>query len=396
VDAICGYNDRLFNILNIEKSKDAAMRELEETLFGDKLQHAELIANVSFGHELMKIEDACDKEYSELELGHESTAGQLREIMQEYEEVYARVSVAEVDGAMLQSQLQDAKTRENHMKTIIENYNTKLDTLKANEQAAASRTKALNEQCDETREKHSKEFANRPANQAERKNGDEIIELVKKAQDLRSEHAKIMHDLHEIESKEIKQYEAEANRKLAEFEEKLRAQFSKEEMKRIAKHNTHKQELEAERERLEQKTKAEMEAREKNLRNKIKKLTLQRSKMSVSIETMRQQVVDFLAEKNVQSTQMKHLEAMAIERSKTLEKIAKEHKSLENELTSTQSISDAAAKNCKMVAQKYRSVIKQNEKMAKEITKFNALVTQGEEELEFSPPNKRIRSTKLA
>jgi hypothetical protein len=50
----------------------------------------------------------------------------------------------------------------------------------------------------------------------------------------------------------------------------------------------------------------------------------------------------------------------------------------------------------KKVHHKYTTVIKQNEKMAEEINKFSSLVHKGEEELDFSPPTKRIRQDKLA
>mmetsp|Transcript_34079 Transcript_34079/g.43961 ORF Transcript_34079/g.43961 Transcript_34079/m.43961 type:complete len:421 (+) Transcript_34079:42-1304(+) len=395
VDAISTYNDRLSNILKDEKSKDALMREMEEVLFADKLKHAELIADVSFGHDLMSIEDECDKLYSECEEKHEMLGGQLREVIQNYEEAHARVTIAEVEGSLLQSQLNEVKTRENHYLQIIDNYKSKHESLLASEKNASSRATTLAKQSDEARLKHSKEYDKRPANQLDRKNGDDIVTLVKKAQDLRSAHATIMKNLHEIETKEIREFESEANARLFSQEEKLKKQFNSEEMKRIAKHDTHKQELEREQERLEEKIKADMEGQEKSQKNKIKKLTTQRSKLSVSIDMMRQQVVDYLAEKNVQNTQMKHLEAMSNERTKTLEKLLKEKKALEYELESTKAISEAASKNSKHVASKYRLVIKQNEKMATEIGKFSKLVTQGEEELDFSPPNKRIRSTKL-
>jgi hypothetical protein len=38
VDAISGYNDRLSQILDVEKNKDAQMRKMEEILFADKLR----------------------------------------------------------------------------------------------------------------------------------------------------------------------------------------------------------------------------------------------------------------------------------------------------------------------------------------------------------------------
>lgn len=48
--------------------------------------------------------------------------------------------------------------------------------------------------------------------------------------------------------------------------------------------------------------------------------------MTTSIEEKRQQVVDFLAERNVHMTQMKHVDAMIGERTKTYEKLARELK----------------------------------------------------------------------
>lgn len=93
--------------------------------------------------------------------------------------------------------------------------------------------------------------------------------LVKKAQKLRNEHAKIMHDLHAIETKEIKIFENEASTKLKEHEERLRAQFTKEELKRIGKHDSFQHELKLQMDRLEDKIKNDMDVKEKSLRNKV-------------------------------------------------------------------------------------------------------------------------------
>jgi hypothetical protein len=53
---------------------------------------------------------------------------------------------------------------------------------------------------------------------------------------------------------------------------------------------------------------------------------MDRSRLTTSIEEKRQQVVDFLADRNVHMTQMKHVDAMINERTKTVEKLAKELK----------------------------------------------------------------------
>lgn len=49
---------------------------------------------------------------------------------------------------------------------------------------------------------------------------------------------------------------------------------------------------------------------------------------------MRPQVVDFLAERNVHATQVKHLEALAAERAKTFEKLTREEGVLKADLAS--------------------------------------------------------------
>jgi hypothetical protein len=113
----------------------------------------------------MELEKAFDNEYSALEARHEATDAELREVIQAQEESVARVSVAEVEALMLQSQLEQARAREEALKSMVENYNTKNDTLRANEKAAASRATALAKKSDEARASHSKEFDERPANQ---------------------------------------------------------------------------------------------------------------------------------------------------------------------------------------------------------------------------------------
>lgn len=120
---------------------------------------------MSFGHDLMELEKSFDNEYSSLESRHETMDAELREVIQAHEESVARVSVAEVDTLMLQSQLEQARAREEALKSMMENYTTKNDTLRANEKAAASRATALAKKSDEARSSHSSEFDARPANQ---------------------------------------------------------------------------------------------------------------------------------------------------------------------------------------------------------------------------------------
>lgn len=54
------------------------------------MQHAELIAEVSYGHELMELEEKCDEEYTALEAEHAGVCAELREVMTSYEEVRRR------------------------------------------------------------------------------------------------------------------------------------------------------------------------------------------------------------------------------------------------------------------------------------------------------------------
>ena len=67
-------------------------------------QHAENVAGMSFGHELMEIEEKFDEEYTGLEEKHEAVCAALRERVGQYEEAAARLSLADVEGIMLQAQ----------------------------------------------------------------------------------------------------------------------------------------------------------------------------------------------------------------------------------------------------------------------------------------------------
>jgi hypothetical protein len=109
-------------------------------------------------------------------------------------------------------------------------------------------------------------------------------------------------------------------------------------------------------------------------------------------------VVDFLADRNVHETQTKHLDAVAGERGRAVEKLAREEAGLRAELAAVVAASKGSAERRAKVASKYALVVKQNKKMSEEIGKYSALVKKGETELDFSPPNKRIRlqSDKLA
>lgn len=113
----------------------------------------------------MALETSFDHEYTALEHQHEVVDAELREAIQASEESATRVSVAEVDALMLKSQLEQARAREEALKSMIENHTTKIDTLRANEKAAASRATTLAKKSDEARASHSTEFDARPANQ---------------------------------------------------------------------------------------------------------------------------------------------------------------------------------------------------------------------------------------
>jgi chromosome segregation ATPase len=398
VDAISAYNDRLSVILDNEKAKDETQRTLEKQLYADKLKHAELIADVSYGHELMELEEKCDEEYTALEEAHERVCAPLREALAGYEEAAARLSLADVEGVMLQAQLQAAKAREDALQAQLETMASKLETLKANEKTADVRSKATLRRSEEVRAKHAKEFDRRPSNQDKRKGTEELKTLVGEVQRLRSEHFALMKKLHNKEAQEIKLFEDEAALKLRGEEDKFKSQFSKEELRALQKHEALQKELKHDMDRLEEKMKAEFDAEEKNMRAKIKKLSQQQQKSSVAIETMRQQVVDFLADRNVHETQAKHLDAVAGERGRTVEKLAREEAGLRAELAAVEASSKASAEKRAKVTAKYATVVKQNKKMSDEIAKYSALVKKGETELDFSPPSKRIRlqSDKLA
>mmetsp|Transcript_58185 Transcript_58185/g.131830 ORF Transcript_58185/g.131830 Transcript_58185/m.131830 type:complete len:422 (+) Transcript_58185:94-1359(+) len=391
VDAISAYNERLSNILNNEKLKDETMRSLEKQLYADKLKHAELIADVSFGHELMELEEKCDEEYTALEEVHEGTWAGLREATAAQEELSARLTLADIESVMLQQQLQQARVREETLNATLENMNSKLETLKANEKAASARAAASLKRSEEVRAKHSKEFDKRPSNQDKRHCTAEIKDLVGEVQRLRSEHNALMKKLHAKEAHEVKLFEEEAAAKLGEQESKLKAQFSKEELKAIAKHDAYQRELRQEMERLEDKMKAQMEAEEQALRAKIKALEQQRSKSTCAIETMRQQVVDYLAERNVNATQVKHVMGLSAEREKTLEKLTREETALKASLAEAKAAAKTSADRRTKIAGKYSLVVKQNKKMTEEIAKYSNLVSIGETELDLAPANKRIR-----
>jgi predicted nucleic acid-binding Zn-ribbon protein len=79
--------------------------------------------------------------------------------------VAARLSLADVDGVMLMAQLQAAKAREATLETQVSTMSTKLETLKANEKAAAAKAAAVVRRSEEVRAKHSAAFDARPANQ---------------------------------------------------------------------------------------------------------------------------------------------------------------------------------------------------------------------------------------
>ena len=120
VDAISSYNERLSSLIENEKSKDETMRTLEKQLHAEKLKHADLIANVSFGHELMEIEELRDKEYDKAEEAHSDVGAKMREAVAEYEEVSSRLALLDVESAMLKSQVQAAVQREEALKSHLE------------------------------------------------------------------------------------------------------------------------------------------------------------------------------------------------------------------------------------------------------------------------------------
>ena len=96
------------------------MRTLEKQLHAEKLKHADLIANVSFGHELMEIEELRDKEYDKAEEAHSDVGAKMREAVAEYEEVSSRLALLDVESAMLKSQVQAAVQREEALKSHLE------------------------------------------------------------------------------------------------------------------------------------------------------------------------------------------------------------------------------------------------------------------------------------
>ncbi len=63
---------------------------------------------MSFGHELMEIEETRDKEYDVAEAAHADVGAKLREAIAEYEEVSARLALADVEAGQLKSELSAA------------------------------------------------------------------------------------------------------------------------------------------------------------------------------------------------------------------------------------------------------------------------------------------------
>ena len=176
-----------------------------------------------------------------------------------------------------------------------------------------------------------------------------------------------------------------------------------------------------------------MEAKESALRTKIKKLTQAKSKLNTAVENLRQENVDLSSERDSSEMQLKHLNGVSGDRGKSLEAAKSEELKLKAELaaiaaqTKASNVSERARNHMhspslslslslslaftsiytvhpsihlfylsiqdgrKKVAHKYALVVNQNKKMAAEIAKYSSLVIRGENELEFSPANKRIR-----
>ena len=174
-----------------------------------------------------------------------------------------------------------------------------------------------------------------------------------------------------------------------------------------------------------------VEAKESALRTKIKKLTQAKSKLNTAVENLRQENVDLSSERDSSEMQLKHLNGVSGDRGKSLEAAKSEELKLKAELaaiaaqTKASNVSERARNHMhspslslslslaftsiytvhpsihlfylsiqdgrKKVAHKYALVVNQNKKMAAEIAKYSSLVIRGENELEFSPANKRIR-----
>ena len=163
-----------------------------------------MIADMSFGHELMEIEEKRDKEYDQVEEAHAKVGAKLREAMAEAEEVSARLALADVESASLKAQVQAAQQREESLQSHLDTMSSKLETLKANEKAAMQAAAAAVKRSEDVRVRHEKAFDKRPSTQGSRKNSAEIESLVNEVQNLRAEHAKLMKKLHANEMKEIK------------------------------------------------------------------------------------------------------------------------------------------------------------------------------------------------
>lgn len=54
-------------------------------------------------------------------------------------------------------------------------------------------------------------------------------------------------------------------------------------------------------------------------------------------------MVDFLAERNVHATQVKHLEALGLERSKTFDKLSREEQQLKHDLAAAKQAAKASS-----------------------------------------------------
>lgn len=391
VDLISSYTSRLNVIIEDEKLKDERKRDLEAELYKEKLQQADFIANVSYGHELQLLYDRYSKD-------HDSVAAEFQkedeEVFGEEEEHKTMVDLNEIEAQMLEQQISAAQSRVDSLETYLAQMRTRYEGVKkdADDQANASTEHKAHYQT--LKAEFESAHSSRPSKQKQRKADKEIAKLVSEAQRLREEHTKLMKELHAKEGEAIGKIEAEFQKKLSEHDQDLRDQFSNEELSAIDKHMKNQRALKLQEKQLEAKMKKEMEQLEQDLRAQLKKFRLNQARMQSSIEDLQQRQVELVTEKDVFKAHMKHVKDLNADKYRKASSLRRDAEKLKAELESLKERTIRSQTAYKAAAKKFSMVVEQNQKMTEAVQNYNLLVTRAETELEFSPPSKRIRMHK--